>query len=157
MHEDVLKSFFLGRLQVAVLSSDLDGSIVASGPDEASVVIHDEVGEFTVTAQHLLRVCDAVIAGRLEPWKLEAIGFCIVASDFFTFDRSTPDGERVAEVIHKWAAPQVNYPLTLNNAAKFRELLLTGDDPFTAADCAERADVEWNVGRVSKRFAGREQ
>ena len=157
MHEAVLRDFFLGRAQASALSSDLDGSIVSAGSDEASVIIHDEPGEFTVTAEHLVRVCDAVLATELEPWKLEAIGFCVVASDFFTFDRSTPDGERVAGVILKWAAPEINYPLTHGNTAKFREWLLTGVSSFTPADCAEHADVEWKVGRVSKRVAGREQ
>jgi len=153
MHEKILRDFFLERATPEALSTDLEGSIVMKSPGEAGIrIVRLETGECRVTTQYLLRLCDAVSAGVLEPWKLEAVGFCLVASDYFQWGPDDLDGDRLKEVIHSWAAPQVNYPLTLKNVAKARHLLATGENTFTnddLRDCPERA---WDVGRVSSIF-----
>ena len=91
-------------------------------------------GEFEVRSEHLVRLCDDVLAGAIEPWKLEPIGFCLVASDTFWWDGDTADGERVAEAAYDWSSPEINYPLTAHTVAKFRLRLLTGESTFTRAD-----------------------
>jgi hypothetical protein len=156
MHEQVLLDFFLGRADAAALSRDLEDSIIMTGPNEAGVRIVDlQAGNHVVTSGQLLQVCDAVAAGILDPWKLEAIGFCLVASEHFEWDRSTMDGARVAETLGNWSAPQVNYPLTMGNVAKARHFLATGEDTFTSEDLADKPPRAWNVGRVSKVFQQR--
>lgn len=153
MHEKTLRDFFLDRTGPEDLSRDLEGSISMKGPNEAAVtIVRLGDGDFRVTSEQLLKVCDAVASGVLEPWKLEAVGFCLVASDYFQWDHDDFDGNRAGEVIHLWAAPQVNYPLTLKNVAKTRHLLATGENTFTEEDLREVPDRAWNVGRVSSSF-----
>ena len=149
MREKTLRDFFLGRVGPDELSRDLEDAINMKGPDEAEVtIVRLGDGDFQVTIEQLLAVCDAVATGVLEPWKLEAIGFSLVASDYFQYDRDDPEGNRVAEVVRLWAAPQVNYRLTLENVAKARHLLATGQNTFTEGDLRDVPHRAWNVRRV---------
>lgn len=151
MHEHVLLDFFRGRLDATALCRDLEGSIVRVGFDEAGIRIVDlPEGEHLVTAEPLLRVCRAVERGLLDPWMLEAIGFCLVTSDHFHWDASTSEGARVARVLRYWSAPLGSYPLTARTVAKARHLLLTGEDTFTPDDLLEAPARAWSSGHVSK-------
>lgn len=85
--------------------------------------------QHTFGANHLVRLCDAVLAGDIEPSHLETVGFCLIASDRFDWPYDTPEGDRIAEVIHAWSAPEVNYPLTAHNVGQWRLQLL--DQPAT--------------------------
>jgi hypothetical protein len=151
MCEHILRDFFLGRLDATALSRDLEGTMVRRGPEEAGIRIVDLPGGLhPLTAEQLVRVCDAVERGLLEPWKLEAIGFCLLASEHFTWQPSTGEGSRVSQVVGLWAAPRTRYPLTARTVAKARHLLLTGEDTFVPADREEVPDRGWNVSRTSK-------
>jgi hypothetical protein len=133
MREVTLKEFFAGNLNAAALSADLEGSLVTSGM-VTQHPIEDMDETFVVWPEHLIRLCDAVLRGDIHPQGLQAIGFCVVASDNFEYDTDTPEGDLVGETLMDWSAPDVNYPLTLANVRKFRERLVTGKDPFTIAD-----------------------
>jgi hypothetical protein len=151
MREHVLLDFFRGRLDATALSRDLEGSIVRVGHDQAGVRIVDlPGGEHEVTAEGLVRVCDAVERRLLDPWMLEAIGFCLLASDHFRWDPGTPDGARVAIVIGYWSAPLANFPLTPRTVAKARHLLLTGEDTFGAEDLEKAPLRAWSAARMTK-------
>ena len=90
--------------------------------------------EFAVTPDHVLKLVDDVRAGRLSLDALDAICFCLEASDSFTWDTDTADGERVAEALFWLGTPEVNYPLTPKVLGKVRHYLLTGEDTFTSDD-----------------------
>ena len=90
--------------------------------------------EFTVSTQHLVRLCDAVIEGGIPGDCLDAIAFGLIADDNFIWDTDTPEGDRIGETLYDWSAPEINYALTLGTLAKFRHRLLTGEDTFTRAD-----------------------
>jgi hypothetical protein len=151
MHERILRDFFVGRLDATALSRDLEGSIVRKGVDEAGVRIVDLTeGRHLVTAEQLVRICDAVEKGLVEPWKVEAIGFCLVESDHFFWDPTTPEGGRVDEVLGYWSDPLGTYPLTRGTIAKAGRLLLTGENTFAAVDFDDEPERAWNVRRVSK-------
>ena len=124
MHEEVLRRFFEGVADPSDLARDLHGALVPDGPDVTRHPIVDMVEEFEVQPCHLVKVCDAVLDGSVSVDSLEAIGFCLVASDAFLWDSNSPGGERVADVAHDWSAPEVNYPLTLTNVAAWRRCLL---------------------------------
>ncbi len=65
-----------------MLADDLVESLV----EKPSITYHpikDMRDDFEVLAEHLVRVCDAVLDGEIEAKYLEAIGFCIAASDHF--------------------------------------------------------------------------
>jgi hypothetical protein len=133
MREITLKEFFAGNLNAVALSTDLEGSLVTSGI-VTKHPIEDMDETFVVWPEHLTRLCDAVLSGDITPRALQAIGFCVVASDNFEYDTDTPEGDLVGETLMDWSAPDVNYPLTLDNVRKFRERLVTGKDPFTIAE-----------------------
>lgn len=111
------------------LAHDLAGSLVEKR-DVTYQRIKDMSEDFEVRPEHLIRVCDAVLSGEIEAKYLEAIGFCIAASDHFEYDTDTPEGNLVGETVLDWSEPRVNYPLTIENVGKFRERLMTGRDPF---------------------------
>lgn len=134
MHEQVLREYFSGSTSAAELRRDLEGALVRTSAHVTRHPIVDMSDDFEVRPEHLIRVCDAVLAGELAPDALAAIGFCLVASDCFFWDGDTPEDERVANAAYDWSAPEVNYALTLTTVAKFRHRLATGESTFTRAD-----------------------
>jgi len=134
MHEEILKRFFVGEVDADILAADLDGSMV-EGRDTIRHHIEDfeaSEEEFEIQPKHLVSICDAVLNGEIEAMYLRIIGFGIVGSDSFRYDTDTPGGGLVGETVLDWSAPEVNYPLTLENVRKFRERLITGRNPFAA-------------------------
>jgi hypothetical protein len=81
---------------------------------------------FEVSTHHLIRLCDAVLSEELEPQSLEAIAYCIIASDSFFYDADSSDGQLVSETLSRWDSPEINFPLTIANVRQFRERLLGG-------------------------------
>lgn len=126
MREELLKQFFLGETSSAMLAEDLRGSMVVEGSTVTRHFIEDMKEDFVVRPEQLVRVCDAVLSGDVEAAYLQAIGFCIVASEHFEYDTDTSGGALVAETVLDWSAPEVNYPLTIENVRRFRERLVTG-------------------------------
>ena len=132
----MVRDFFLGRVEAADLARDLENAFTRTGRDSSRLNMRDLDASFAVTAAHLIRLCDAVLADLIPAQSLEAIGFGLIASDHFEWDGENPDGERVAEALYDWSSPEINYPLTKGNVAKFRHRLLTGEDTFVRADWA---------------------
>jgi hypothetical protein len=83
--------------------------------------------QFTATRPMLISLCDVVLAGSLPPQELRTIGFALEASDKFEWDGDVDD--LVASVVADWSCPEINYPLTLENIARFRAWL-TGAAPY---------------------------
>src|SRR6266700_942529 len=90
-------------------------------PPRSRVRIEDMDESFTVTRPMLIAVCDAVVAGSLPPQELRTIGFALESSDKFEWDGDAD--ELVADVIADWSCPEINYPLTVENVARFRAYL----------------------------------
>lgn len=82
-----------------------------------------------VSPAHLVRVCDAILASRCEPTILRDVGFLLIGSDAFEYDSDTEEGARVAETAADWSAPEINWPLTLDNVREWRSFLDTGAAP----------------------------
>jgi hypothetical protein len=134
MNESVLREFFIGRATGRELAADLEDSLVRSTAQSTYHPIEDMDDEFQVRSEHLIRLCDAILAGEIDPWKLQPIGFCLIASDAFEWDGNTDDGNRVGHAVHNWSASEINYQLSLATVAKFRHRLATGESTFTRAD-----------------------
>jgi hypothetical protein len=135
MREETLKQFFTGEVGSKVLAEDLVDSMITKG-DMTKHPIEDMRESFQLGPEHLIRLCDAVLNGEIKPQYLQSIGFCIVASDNFEYDTDTAEGNLVGETLLDWSAPIINYPLTTTNVEKFRERLVTGEDPFTLSDAS---------------------
>ena len=133
MREAILCDFFKGDTDALALAHDLRGAIASDGMVARHPIV-DMAGEFTVTAAHLVTLCDAILDGSIPPGDLRAIGFCLFASDAFEWDADTTDGERVAEVCNHWSSPEINFPLTMENVAKWKLYLDSGVDQLRCRD-----------------------
>ncbi len=128
MREQVLRNFFEGKSSAAELGRDVAGSTKRNGPKASVISIEDMDKDFVVTADMAARLCDAVLRGELLPDALHTIGFALEASDRFQRDG---DDEVLASVIADWSCPEVNYPLTFENAQRFQAWLM-GTEPYPA-------------------------
>ena len=135
MRELTLKQFFTGDVSAKVLAQDLMGSMITKG-DRTKHPIEDMDEDFQVWPDHLIRLCDAVLGGEIEPEHLQSVGFCLVASEHFKFDTDTAEGDLADDTANDWSAPEINYPLTLTNVEKFRHRLVTGENLFTIDDAS---------------------
>jgi len=127
MHEATLRAFFEGNCSVAVLRQDLSGSVNTEGKVSRYLIV-DMDAEFEVRSHHLANLCEALLAGELDPNSLETIGFCLCASDCFFWDSGEPNGALVSEAVFQWAAPQINLALNQENTRLFRDRLQQGPD-----------------------------
>jgi hypothetical protein len=138
MREQKLRDFFEGRASAAELARDVKGSTSISGI-VSKVSIEDMAETFTVSSAMAVRLCDAVLNGELPADDLEAIGFALVASDRFEWDGD--EDEVLADVIGDWSAPEINYPLTIDNVKKFRSWL-TREEPYPSKPPLAAGDGE---------------
>ena len=137
MHESTLKDYFLGVIDESRLNEDSEGSVVQTSFDVITHYVNPMDSDFQVEPAHLIKLCDAVLSGKLDVRHLELIGYCLVASDHFFWDEDSKAGELVAETAYDWSSPEINYPLTSENIKKFRERLVTGEDTFSKADAVQ--------------------
>ena len=136
MNESVLKDFFEGTKSPEELRANLkDAKTTRDQVNTFHIVEMDS--PFTVKTYHLIKVCDAVLEGKLPPSDLEKIGFCIVTSDQFEFESNSKDGSRVAETVHNWADYVVNYVLSVETTRKFRNYLASGQNDLSGSDLYE--------------------
>src|ERR1051325_1217428 len=83
MHESVLKDYFLGLIDESQLNEDLEGSVIQTFHDVITHYVNPMDSDFQVELAHLVKLCDAVLSGKLKAEHLELIGYCLVASDQF--------------------------------------------------------------------------
>jgi hypothetical protein len=157
MRETVLRQFFEGRATVGELTGDVAGAFDRR-TDSAGTVFSQlqstpMAADFRVESRHILKLVDALQAGELDLDGLDAICFCVEASDHFTWDTDTTDGERVAKALFWLGTPEINYPLTPSIVSKIQHYLLTGEETFTDADL-RRADNRPNLLSVNRMDRG---
>jgi hypothetical protein len=126
MHESILRDFFLGKADAKALSKDIEGSVATISPPCASYSKTSEGivkmdSEFALSRANLVNLCDAFLSGGLSAMDLECIAFALIASDAFKWDADQDN--TLAEVLHDWAAPQINYPLNVENIQRCRRWL----------------------------------
>jgi len=127
MHESILRDLFLGKANAKALSKDIEESRALMSPPGVSysktsdgIVKMDS--DFDLSRAHLLAVCDAFLSGGLSAIDLEYIAFALIASDRFNWDGDQDN--TLAEIVHDWAAPAINYPLNMENIQRCRRWLL---------------------------------
>ena len=122
MREQILRQFFQGKSSAAELAHDVSGSTRQSTPTISVTSVEDMTEDFQVTADMAVMLCDAVLAGDLPSESLRTIGFALEASDRFHWDGDVD--EVLTSVIADWSCPEINYPLTIENVARFRAWLI---------------------------------
>ena len=132
MRAETLRRFFAGEATAGELATELQGTwtLLPTGARRFSCTELDDA--FLVKPGHLVRVCDAVLAGQLAPALLESLGACLVGTtESWTWDEEDDIAVRVA---YAWDTPAINYKLTMSTTAKYRHWLLTGENIFGPED-----------------------
>ena len=129
MNERTLLNYFLDTATVVELNEDLKGAQQKTSYDATSVYINplDTDNEFDVTKDHLIKLCDDVISGKLTTTDLNTIAFAIISSDFFTWDNEADDASIIENVINDWDNPEIGYDITIKNVGHWKEYLQTGN------------------------------
>ena len=120
--EATIRDVLLGATPPGHLAAEARDAVEPVGRSSRRVHIEDLPAgeEDTVTAEMLVRLCDAALAGSLPASALEPIAFAIVASEHFRWD----DGDDVVgRVLYDWASPEINFELTAGNLRMFRDWL----------------------------------
>ena len=127
MTEKKLKDYFDNKATSDELSIDVRDSQKRTSYDVTRVYVDKlDDGAYEVTKEHLIKLCDDVIVGKLSTTELNTIAFSLMASDFFTWDSHTRDGERVRRAIFEWGNPLIGFDITDKNVRLWKEYLLTG-------------------------------
>jgi hypothetical protein len=147
VRETVLRDFFLGSATPLELATDVLGSTKKVGPISFVVEIEDMGGEFVVTREMLVSLCNAVLSGQLPPQELSAIGFALLASDHFLWEAEDVMGD----VIHDWSCPEINYALTVDNVQRFRNWLLKQEPYPVKPQLASRPKHDRLISRTEKK------
>lgn len=136
MKEYVLKKYLENEISVDTLAADLKGSQTKTGFDTISVQIEQmkETGEFQITINHLIRLCDNIIKGDIELIDLNTISFALITSEYFTWDSNTKNGQQIETVIYDWDNQDIGYGLTVDNVKLWKDYLLTGNYSFNTND-----------------------
>jgi hypothetical protein len=133
VREATLRDFCYGTTTAERLASEVRESVDEVGPNSRRVRIEDlPPGEtVTITADMLVRLCDAALAGSLPVSALEIVAFVVVASDRLQWGE---EDELVARVLYDWAMPEINWELTPANLRMFREWLTGEAQPPSEPD-----------------------
>lgn len=122
MRETTLRDFLYGTVSAERLSAEVREAVEPLSGSSRRVHIEDLPAdeEVTITAEMLVRLCDAVLAGGLSGSALEIIAFVILASDHLHWGE---DDHLVGRVLYDWASPEINWELTSSNVRMFRDWL----------------------------------
>jgi len=114
MKEKILKDYFEGSVTAVQL-----GDEVRSSSETNEMIKHHAIEDFkgdkgfSITSQHMMKLCEDTLNNVLAPNDLTKIAFALRASDFFVWDASVWDGEKVDEVMFCWESPENNHPMTV--------------------------------------------
>ena len=89
MREQILKQFCTGDVDAQTIAADASGSVIHFDDIHTTVLIEDMREPFTLTRQHVLRLCDATRCEVVPSQSLSAIAFALMASDTFGWDDET--------------------------------------------------------------------
>ena len=131
MKEKTLRDYFDNKVTVDILATDLKDSQKKTSYDVITVYVDkiNETGEYEITRDHLIKLCDDTINGLLTTTDLNTIAFALIASDYFTWnqDDETADGKIINNTIDDWDNPDIGFPLTMENLGLWRKYLETGE------------------------------
>lgn len=128
MTEQALLDYFQNRLSAEELANDLKGSQKKTSYDTTTVYITviDNEQKFTVTREHLIKLCTDTLNGQLAPEDLNTIAFAVISSDFFSLDNVGESTEIVETVIYEWDNPETGFGLSIKNIEFWKAYLQTG-------------------------------
>lgn len=133
MREATLRDFLHGTVPAEHLAAEVREAVEPLSGNGRRVHIEDLPAdeEVMITAEMLVRLCDAFLAGALPGTALEIIAFAVLASDHM---RWSEDDELVGRVLYDWAMPEINWELTSSNVRMFRDWLTGLAHPSSEPD-----------------------
>ena len=138
----MLRHYFEGHVAASELDEAAAGSVERrSGSDDVPIVEHhiDEMAvEFPVRANHIVKLIDDVLAKQISLPALDAVCFCLEATNHFVWDADTDEGKRVAAAVFWLGTPEINYPLTDDVLCKIRVYVESGNNALSVADTKQR-------------------
>lgn len=129
MKEKTLKDYFDNKVTVEILATDVKDSQKKTSYDVISVYVDNinETGEYEITRDHLIKLLEDTIAGRLTTTDLNTIAFALMFSEYFTWDE---DDKIIEDTIFALDNPDIGFPLTIENLRRWRKYLETGEYTF---------------------------
>jgi hypothetical protein len=129
MKEQVLIDYLQYKIPVEDLAADLKGSQKHTSHDTTSVYIAqlEEETEFEINREHLIRLCNEVLDGKLTFEDLNTIAFALFTSEHLNREEND---DIMEEVLFAWDNPEIGFPLTIDNMKKWKLLLEKEIDTF---------------------------
>ena len=89
MKEKTLRDYLDNKVTVDILALDVRDSQKKTSYDVISVFVDktNETGEYEITKDHLIKLLDDTITGRLTTTDLNTIAFALIGSEYFTWDK----------------------------------------------------------------------
>ncbi|MBK8483682.1 MAG: hypothetical protein IPL31_04900 [Saprospiraceae bacterium] len=111
------------------LSLDLKDSQKKTSYDVISVFVTTKQSKekFLITKDHLIKLCNDTLNGKLSPNNLNTISFALITSEFFHWQGESKDTEIIETVIYDWDNPDNGFDLSLKNIALWKEYLISGE------------------------------
>jgi hypothetical protein len=129
MKEKTLRDYLDKKVTVDILAADVKDSQKKTSYDVISVYVDkiNETSEYKITRDHLTKLLDDTISGRLTPTDLNTIAFALIGSEYFTWDE---DDKIIEETIYDLDSPEIGFPLTIENLKRWKKYLETGEYTF---------------------------
>ena len=133
VREATLRDFLHGTVPAEKLAAEVREAVEPLSGNRRRVHIEDLPAdeEVTITAEMLVRLCDAFLAGALPGSALEIIAFAVLASDHMHWSE---DDDLVGRVLYDWAMPEINWELTSSNVRMFQDWLTGRAQPSSEPD-----------------------
>jgi hypothetical protein len=137
MKEKTLRDYLDNKGTVDILALDVRDSQKKTSYDVISVFVDktNETGEYEITKDHLIKLLDDTITGRLTTTDLNTIAFALIGSEYFTWDK---DDKVIDDTIFELDNPDIGFPLTVENLRRWRNYLETGEYTFDTSELKRR-------------------
>jgi|LakMenEpi03Aug12_release.lakeMendotaPanAssembly.Ray.scaffolds.fasta_scaffold1235358_1 hypothetical protein len=137
MKEKTLRDYLDNKVTVDILALDVRDSQKKTSYDVISVFVDktNETGEYEITKDHLIKLLDDTITGRLTTTDLNTIAFALIGSEYFTWDK---DDKVIDDTIFELDNPDIGFPLTVENLRRWRNYLETGEYTFDTSELKRR-------------------
>jgi hypothetical protein len=133
MKEKILKDYLNNQVTVDILATDVKDSQEKTSYDVISVHVDkiNETGEYEITKDHLIKLVDDTIEGRLTTTDLNTIASALIGSEYFTWNENN---KIIEDTIYDWDSPDIGFPLTNENLGRWKRYLETGEYAFDERD-----------------------
>jgi hypothetical protein len=129
MTENILKKYFENKVNSEFLSADLNESIIRLTYDtsQISVVEMESNFEFEIKQNHLNKILNDTLSGKLTFDNLKTIASGLMFSEYFTWNSDTEIGNRIATIIVELDTTEINFPISTENLKLWKEYLENGN------------------------------